>query len=351
MFRKSIYNDQKKSIEFVSKFFTYMKNGRYSIGKNNRFIVRKKIKILNNTFTLFNDKFFRSKTNNFIKKTIYYIVYLCRLLFQKSIIIRDNNYFFQGDILIITNQDKSIKIFNIDDKIVLNKYFVIFDFEKEVENYKFFSQYFNVPEITKISYDESLYFERYIKYKNSNKLIDKEKTKILEDAFIKFNYYYNLIEKKNITYNIPKNVFANYNNINLFEHIICNTSLINQSFPYIKSHGDFVIKNILYSNDKIYYIDFEMSDNNFFLYDIFTFIYYQYYYDSNSIFLKKYFNGDYDDNFNNFFNYFGLSYNPNKRLDYFNIFFIERIIFEEKYGKVDIKKSLEMYDKIIKNLL
>src|SRR5699024_1918983 len=86
--------------------------------------------------------------------------------------------------------------------------------------------------------------------------------------------------------------------------------LLELKFPFVKGHGDLRKANILLSNknNKIYYIDWELSQPFIIFYDLFFLMYHEAVYSQNYLILDDYFKGRYDNYLHNISELCGIEY-------------------------------------------
>jgi hypothetical protein len=97
-------------------------------------------------------------------------------------------------------------------------------------------------------------------------------------------------------------------------------------------------------NKKIYYIDFEKTKANYFLYDFFRFQLDQLLYNNDYTFIDNYFKGVYDEYLKKYFNSFNMTFDENDRSFYFLLFILINIEDENilDFFKNKNKKNTEV---------
>ena len=320
----------------------YLQNGKYLVSDNNVYLVKKDKEYLNSAHRMFSDKFYLHKNKLNLKTIIKQIIY--RL--QTPLTLNNSKMLFNGTILFSTNQEKSIKIFDLENKLILNKFYKKEDFKINIQNYIYYRDYFLVPTVISIDEENLIYIEEMIDYKSSNNLTNDELSIVMERVFNDYIHYYSKIKTQ---YNIKK--ISDLQNNKLIKMSTLNkllTIIFNEDYYYtVNSHGDLLNKNLLYKNENVYYIDFELSGYRYILYDIFTLIYFLYYTYGNDLFLDDYFSGKYDSYLEEIFKIFNLNYDNKFKIKYLHIFILERFLDEANDPMFNKNLFISKYKEVI----
>jgi len=109
---------------------------------------------------------------------------------------------------------------------------------------------------------------------------------------------------------------------------------------------DFHFGNVLYSEDNLYYIDFEYAREEVFLYDIYNIIYVDFCENKSSLLLNMYIEGNLEviSPIRKFFQAANVDFLYDKRKDYLYIFLIRKITFDIiNTSKTKSGRNLELY--------
>jgi len=292
----------KKQTKIISK---YIKAGIYKFNNNCYYIVLDENKEKKKAIDLLDEKL-NERRKGFVE-------FVKKILSQGRVKIKNEEKRYNSTLILLTHQNKSLKMFDFENNVVITKYFKHEEYLKTKRNYEHFKKSFKTPQIINTNDNESVIIEEFINYTPTSTLNNKQKDYLINDIFERYIKYL----KNN------KDIIA-----------------VNNNYASIKSLGDLMYKNIFYKEDEFYYIDFELSSENFILYDIFTFIFYAYYNNDEAHFYKNYINGSYDKFISEIFNISGISYDNNKKSPYFDIFLNERIKEENKFSETDVESSL-----------
>lgn len=292
----------KKQVKLLNN---YVSKGKFKYNNNCFYIVLKDNKEIERAISLLDEKLEEKRTG--IIETIK------KILSNGKVKINGENKKFNATLILLTHQSKSLKMFDFKESVVITKYLKENEYFKTIENYNYFKYYFKTPKLVEQNDDEKVIIEELINYIPTSTLNIDQKNFLIKDIF---NRYINYLK-----YN--KDLIT-----------------IKNEYPYIKSLGDLMYKNIFYKGREFYYIDFELSNTNFILYDIFTFIFYAFYNNNETLYYKQYMTGSYDNYINQMFKISGIKYEVEKKDEYFNIFIKERIKEEKKFSLHNVELTL-----------
>lgn len=293
------------------------------------------------------------KKNNYNlshKKDIKYKI-KCALAPNKLII--SNNFEkedFRGSIYLLSNDisdEKDVKIFDIKTSKVLTVYVEQQNLKKKIEDYKYFGEYFNIPEIMEYDFDKKTSVEELVLSKPKNTWNELDYSKVIETTFSSYEQYYNSSYKNN-NYGYAKlsDMLSELKEDETLNDLVCqiekeiSRELITDDIPTINQHGDLWLYNtMLGKNGKVYFIDWEHSGEYFLFYDLFWWMQNEALYNDNFSHLERYIMGEYDVHFKGVFE--ALNYNFNKRLrkDYVYIFILELLYKRILNNSENIKKT------------
>ena len=210
---------------------------------------------------------------------------------------------YLSEIVLITYKNKSLKMFDFTNGVVITKYYNQAEYNKYIENYSYFKKYFSTPKLIEKDDLDKVIIEKLIQNTKVNSV--KIKDKLINDILERYTYYVNE-NIENITYGLD-------------------------NVPKIKCLGDLISRNILYQNYNFYYIDFELSSEKFILYDFLNFIFFAYITNNDLFYIENFNKGYYDKKIINIFKNTNYKYNPNDKEKYFIIFLEEKISMEKKF--------------------
>lgn len=337
---KRVRNRKKSIINLLTNNKQYFLSGKYVFNENMDYMAKKDSKVIDSAKTLFSDKFYDKSDCFNLKKTLKNIIY--KLQLPKKVKVR--NSIFKGTVMLPTFNNKSVKIFDFENKLILNKFLNISDYSKTIDNYNYFSSFFNTPRILEINKKNKVIIEEMIEYKTSNNLNNNELEFVIKNVFENYIKYFNQKEMQIKQLKINRLINTG---INKEIDKIINLDSVSNEYILVKCHGDLLSKNILFSNNKIYYIDFELANYQYFLYDIFTLIYYLYYTYDNKLYINNYFSGKYDEYFVSLFKSVNLEFMECNKKKYLHIFFLERYIHESTEGTFNQNEFIKKYLEIV----
>lgn len=232
---------------------------------------------------------------------------------NENYIISGKEKIFKGNILLITSNDCGVKIFN--DTKVLSYFYNKSEKERILVNKEKISKIFRVNDI--IFEDDNYIIERRLACLSYDKL---------DGLYFIFKSYINY-----------------FNDIN---------EKITKDFKCLQ-HCDLWSGNLIF-DEKFYLIDFENVEIEYFLYDIFMYIYSEFYINNDKTLLVQYFKGYFDEYLRKYFDSLNIKYNKNRRVHYFNEFastFLKNKFFKyskyrrfKQFIKIHINKFIVIID-------
>ena len=294
--------------KIIFNYEEYLINGNYKIDPSLSYVYleNRKIDFIEESW----DFKCLSKLNLVVRKVIIKI-------FSKNIIIKSSSKKFLGNTLKVNRYQSNIKIYDT----INNKVLTIFKLEKDMLNElkirKLFGKHFNIVDY-EFDIDNNFIIEDMID--NIKIDIEKKYHLFLND----YKKYFNKISKEEYKYLDIDKFFLKYKNTILSKEINKYRKKINLKMPIVLMHGDIGDLNMIF-NKKIYYIDFEKTKKNYFLYDFFRFQLDQLLYNNDYTFINKYFEGVYDEYLFDYFDSFNIKFDKNDRCFYFLIFILMNI--------------------------
>lgn len=350
--RKNLNNEMQI---VLNKIKDDLKEGKYKVTS----IAQKKVAFIQN-----------NRTNNFIKKIsnanyveipnmqqkiVHKLKRVTDFILIKRIKIKNNHKsYFNGEIIMLTRENQ-VKIFDLHN-LQVKTYLSDVAFVKAFEDFKSFSDYFNM---TYIKFDEEnlSVIEELIDYKSFENWTKAEFNNLIKYIYTShIKYAQSLNGKLKRTKKLEelikdlKKVVKNNELITLIENQFKDEDLY-ELWPEVKVHGDFTTNNILLKDDLFYIIDWEDSKEYIFFYDILNMLFVNLLYQDDFTLLKRFFDGDFDFYFINWFQEYGKDYNPKKKMVYFTMFLCERITkFEVKKNSNTLNNKYTKYIYYLKKL-
>jgi len=348
---KEYFIKSKKSKKILKKKELYFMPGRYSFSARN-----KKIYYLKNYDT---EAFLNNLEKNFkfnkkekgfsgLKTTIRAMVLG---LFDVELTHTSNK--FNGQLGMITRSD-SIKIFDLEEKKVLTFIENKHEYQIIKTAYSKLNKYYNT---TFLEFDDEklCYSEYLIDFKPSNIWNKKEKELVFDHTYnvnkMYFNEYSELhykkisVSKKIKEWQMQENIKKTVENCKLL------LQKVDVEIPILTLHGDINLNNILLSENKIYFIDFEMSEEYLFFYDILSLIYHEPFSNSwngEKSYLINYVQGKYDLKLQELFGILNFNYIPELKKEYFILGVLERAA-KMNHAEELLIRILNFYDEIETN--
>ena len=257
---------------------------------------------------------------------------------------------FRGSIYLLSNDtsdEKDVKIFDIKTSKVLTVYVEIENLKKKIEDYKYFGEYFNIPEIMEYDFDKRTSVEELVLSKTKNTWNELDYSKVIETIFSSYEQYYKSSSKNN-NYGSAKvsDMLSELKEDETLNDLVCqiekeiSKELITDDIPTINQHGDLWLYNtMLGENGKVYFIDWEHSGGYFLFYDLFWWMQNEALYNDNFSHLERYIMGEYDVHFKGVFDALNYKFNKRLREDYVYIFMLELLYKRILNNSENIKKT------------
>ena len=312
---KYFYKKKKNIKNILSKYKNYLKSGVYIITPN-------KIYLKNSKW----EKFLNYKHS-----------FLIDLFFTEEINIKNYDEKDMGECLILSSNNLP-KIFSSTHVLTFLSYSHIQKLKRVNEYVK---NYFNT---TYIEFKRDMVIEKFIM---DEKTINLDELNTVYTLCFKF-YQSQQYEIKKIDIKVLEN---NYNkltqeNKDFIEKLI---QFANQKIPFIYTHNDIHFENILKSNNRFFFIDWEYFDKNLFFYDYLNILFVSAL-KGKKEFLDMYLRGGLDCYFDKLFDIFNIKYCKKKRNEYLYMYLLQKIVLrdceEEAYH---FNKVINKYKKVLKD--
>lgn len=243
------------------------------------------------------------------------------------------------------NYDKvrEVKLFSFKRNKILTVCTSAADAEKQIKQYNNFGNTYSMPTIKKSDYYPNSFEISMIKLKDFPG--DSTALKTISQSTVNFNSSSDTLNRvliKDLITCSYENEDINFHLKILIDQI--DKSLLDIELPLCIQHGDLSKDNLLYGEcdgtENFWWIDWEHARERVFFYDYFFYIINSaLYYDNHAY--DYYMSGCADENMKNFFAHFGLTFDPQKRRDYFLIFAV--IFLKERVCDVGRVEALKMY--------
>lgn len=284
---------------------------------------------------------------NYYGKTARIVLWLLRnIFFRKKIVVNGNeavNGRFTGEVyrpFRSINNYRDKKLFNFDEGKVLAIFSKEADYKRTLDIYKKFHSYFPMPKILWKHHRNWEICEELVDFIPIEKWTKDDCQFVMNDVLMRSSRY--LQKESSSVFRVlsPRMEFWRLDNkqeIQLIYNMIT-PHLLRESHPCIQLHGDLWRSNTLLMKDqnlrKVTYIDWEYSEELPFFYDIFTFIWLDVFVSQEDFYFNRYLAGEYDSDLRKIFSFFGLTFDPKYRMDYFHIYFL----YFYKFRLVDLPK-------------
>ncbi len=340
----------KKYFEYITRIKNESKEVQKIILDNQHFLKTGKYKV--NTAYKKMGYISSDDSLTFLKKNQYQLqrekglFFKFKLLFRKTIesfytinIKNDNEY--DSTLLMVTNNN-DLKLFNFEKNIIYNVFFDKIMYDKIKDAYNTFKFFFDIPLLNCID-EKQIIVEKYIEFIPYRQLSKIQLNNIIKKMFDNYYLYFLRLKKKDYEWIMVKDLVnelvkdVDKNNAEVIEKLKNKISLNNykDKFPFMKCNGDMVFSNILFNNDKPYFIDWEHVNNYIFFYDHLNNIIMEAK-NGNNKYLNKYLKGKYDKNFQKSFSLFNIKFNKKKRAYYLDLLIICKIIYLKSYASSEI---------------
>ena len=142
--------------------------------------------------------------------------------------------------------------------------------KKKVEDYRYFGEYFNIPELRNMTSIKTS-VEELVSSKPKKYLNELDYSKVIETIFSSYEQYYKSSSKNN-NYGSAKvsDMLTELKDDETLNDLVCqiekeiSKELITDDIPTINQHGDLWLYNtMLGENGKVYFIDWEHSGEYF----------------------------------------------------------------------------------------
>lgn len=235
---------------------------------------------------------------------------------------------FNANYLVVTSSLKDIKFFDIESRHIITVFSDKNRYCQILSNRNLWASHFNCVPFTsnsqllgidevyikRISYNSSTIYERVL----------KDYSKYFEECKPNRNRNYTNNEERIMH-------FCDTFRVNDYksELLKIDTQLFNKT---VLTHGDLWHSNIIYDGVAHYYIDFENIKERVFIYDLYMYIFADWFYHDDKELTENYYTGKYDESLNYLFGLFNTSFKSNLRKTYM-VYFIYLMYYEKWYGK------------------
>lgn len=251
-------------------------------------------------------------------------------LFSVKVILNGGDL-FSGKTL-KSSEDGMVKIFDSEEKKVLT-ILPSHEITCELENnHDYFARYFHTSNIMQI--DRKITLEDYIEPEDIDVL------KKFDLLLASYDHYFKKLK-------LNGDISNDYHKLSHDKEL--KTSKLSD-IVLLRCHGDCWSSNIIYSENKLFMIDFDRNGQFFFLYDIMTYMYCEAVYNNDSSILDNFIVGCYDQNIIEFYSTFDIEWNGSKKeiLEKFSeVYFNERLTHSKKKEQTQFN---DFIDKIFTRL-
>lgn len=300
------------TLQFIYKNDQYNNNLVHGLLKNNKSKLRENFKI----------RFFK------------------KLFFSKKINISnssDNKQLsISGTIFLVSNNGENEgKIFDFENNKIATCFVSLENLETKLKYYDKFKDYFQIPKIISTDKKNKIVIEELINFESEENWSIEDYKRLMDyiqkiyASYVLNIYNVGKYKFKN-TLEIVKAVECINPNINLKGILDISNENLHKEYPYLDMHGDLWAGNILYVNDNTgnsyYFIDWELSNEFIFFYDIFWLMKDEAISNSNFYYIETYLAGGYDEFFEKYFRIFDLVFIHSDRFWYLTLFYLNAIL-------------------------
>lgn len=317
------------TMRFILKRFSqiekYLEEGKYELNFEKKTIFKKDLQI-----GVFFNNYLGAPANLNKKKSAIPGVFVNLFFLTVKTKEKRGNQAFSGNLALFSNKQKSeiqygdLKIFDFEKKEILTSYFSAKSYQKKLNDTKYFSRFFEIPEVKAFNEKERITIEELIEFKPKKDYNSTDFFKTINYILDSHTEYFKE-SKKNKTFKLIKPAsffeFKNFHPVNQ-RNLSTIKSLIGEKqlqieLPTCYQHGDLSYSNILLSKTGMcYIIDWEHASDFTFLYDIMWPWQNEAINHNNFFLIERYFNGTFDIYMKNLFSAFDLEFCTEHRLTY-----------------------------------
>jgi len=336
MFEKIIHYVQGKR-EVIAGFHEcapYMAAGTYIFDDSVKYITRMEPDIKRKASKIL-------QKNEYKKRSTRLLIYLIKhTIFKKALSITHNDILdqeFIGNVYLpvgSTNGYKDKKIFDLENNKILTVFSEQKHYQSVLTNFEYFKEYFPMPAILSTNEHKNLIIEDLIFFYPVNQWEEEDFLFLMGDVFDRYYHYFSDCKIKgsysSTTTPALLEGLPECQEVEFIRNQI-NPDLWEVDFPTLKLHGDLWVANTLLIKGKknqVKYIDWEFSSELFFFYDFFNMMWLDVYMKERYFYINRYVKGEYDQQLKRLFSVFDLVFEPQYRMNYFHLFFLN--FFKER---------------------
>lgn len=336
--------------EFL-EYQNYMNPGIYQWDNTLRFIMKTNPNAERGTYHTF--------YNYYGKKERFFLWLARHTFFRDKIVVNGNGAVkthFVGEVyrpFRSTNNYRDKKLFNFAEGKVLSIFSRDIDYRRTLDIHKKFQIFFPMPKILWKNQQNREICEELVEFVPIEMWTEDDYEFVMNDMLTRSLRYLQKESKRKLRDVTPRMTFLALENKQEIRFIykMVTPHLLRESHPCIELHGDLWRSNTFLIKDrnlrKVVYIDWEFSEELPFFYDFFTFIWLDGYVNQEDFYFKRYLAGEYDSELQKMYSFFGLTYNPAYRIDYFHIYFLYfysyRLFDLPKYERMSFIKRYKQF--------
>lgn len=216
-----------------------------------------------------------------------------------------------------------LKIFSAE--AVLTKFAQPLNLTKKLQRQRYFQDYFTVPALTVVDQQQGIIIEERVPSISSPHLTKRQ---LLEQVMADYLAYFQQVAADHLVWqdwptllaNSPHQIYRSQ-----WQQLLAPLSpaASQLSLPRLPLHGDLWSENLLVTETGLVYIDFDESHENWFFYDFFKFLWNETDVHGEQSLIQDYLAGVFDAGLSQWFHVFGLTFEPERRMDYFLLFFLD----------------------------
>lgn len=269
-----------------------------------------------------------------------------------EVICNKNRY--KGELMMIDRKG-NVKIFDIENSCI---YSIIKCSKDYRELHKINQHMKDIYNLTFTNFDDKnkVVTEDYIDFKNRGQWSTVEFNSAVKEVCS--NTKKNLIKKNSKNFQSTKKLIQSFNDRTMHENKEYSKLVIDlmpsgtedEFFSIVRNHGDMNFNNFLLKDNVFYAIDWYESIHTVFFYDFFSIIFVDWKWRLEPYFMKKYFDGAYDELLTDMFMHSSTPYDKNKKNKYLSIYLMNRhLMFEDSSVHKLNERTISMTIRALKN--
>ncbi|WNF37314.1 hypothetical protein RJD24_02310 [Bacillaceae bacterium IKA-2] len=336
---KNYLNRKRKLVNFLSTHQDYLASGTYYTKRNSAY--------------LFNcdksQRFVRSLQENTITSSKKKVISSIKDIFDRQFDFKITSDIksFNGTVLLLT-WSLNLKIFDLGQQKVLTQCHSAKEYYQYKKTYKSVSTSFPIPKVYFFDDSQLLYVEEMVNFIPYNTWDNDTIDFAIASAFSIYISFFkeNKNKAKPISLHLNKELINSYE----FTKGLLENVTINSASVYML-HGDLWFDNMLFTNKKFYFIDWEYYREHFFFSDIINLFFVEALIRGDYTYINRFIQGEFDEKFKLLFLSTGSVYEPSLKKELLSLYLLERFCQKDHFKSAKEKQlMLRNYQEIFRNL-